>query len=68
MWISGSLFLTQRLMNWLSSQFDAVPDHLLDRFLYSEIEILCSFVTGCVVSLGGSSGFCYLAVKLLIVA
>jgi hypothetical protein len=54
-WICGSLFLTHGLMNWLNSQLDAVPNHLLDIFRCSEMEILFSLVIGYVVCLGGSS-------------
>jgi len=67
-WICGSLYLTHGLMNWLNSQLDVVPNHLLDIFRCSEMEILFSPVIGYVVCLGGSSsGLCYFAVNLLIV-
>jgi len=67
-WICGSLFLTHGLMNWLNSQLDVVPNHLLDIFRFSEMEILFSLVIGYVVCLGGSSsGLCYFAANLLIV-
>jgi len=55
-------------MNWLNSQLDVVPNHLLDIFRSSEMEILFSLVIGYVVCLDdSSSGLCYFAVNLLIV-
>jgi len=66
-WICGSLFLTHGLMNWLNSQLDVVPNHLLDIFRCSEMEILFSLVIGYVVCSGGSSSSLgYVAINLLI--
>jgi uncharacterized SAM-binding protein YcdF (DUF218 family) len=65
-WICGCPFLAHVLMNWLNSQPDAVPNHLLDIFRCSEMGILFSLVIGYVICLGGSSsGLCYFAINLL---